>query len=77
VQADDVGATALEMAQAMTALSPASLRALKQAVARVPLGHDPALDTAFDTAFDNADFREGLAAFRERRPARFQGQTPR
>ena len=77
VQADDAGATALELAQAMAALSPASLRALKQAVAHAPLGHDAALDTAFDSAFDNADFREGLAAFRERRPARFQGQTPR
>jgi enoyl-CoA hydratase/carnithine racemase len=71
MRADDAPAAATAMAQAMAALSPASLAALKHAVARAPLGHDPVLDAAFDAAFAGADFREGLAAFRERRPPRF------
>ena len=68
---DEADTAAIAMADDMAALSPASLVALKQAVARAPLGEDPALDAAFDNAFASADFREGLAAFRERRPARF------
>lgn len=71
VTAEDALLEACTLARAMVALSPASLTALKQAIVRAPLGHDPALDAAFDAAFDGADFREGLAAFRERRPARF------
>jgi enoyl-CoA hydratase/carnithine racemase len=71
VPADDVSAAAMGLAGAMAALSPASLAALKHAVARSPLGHDPVLDAGFDAAFAGADFREGLAAFRARRPARF------
>jgi enoyl-CoA hydratase/carnithine racemase len=71
VVAQDALAEAMELASTMAALSPASLAALKHAVARVPLGHDPGLDAAFDEAFAGADFREGLAAFGERRPARF------
>lgn len=70
-RADDALATVTAMATAMAALSPASLAALKRGVARAPHGHDPALDTLFDGAFAGGDFREGLAAFRERRPARF------
>jgi enoyl-CoA hydratase/carnithine racemase len=62
---------AMDQARAIAALSPASLRALKAAVARAPLGHDPALDQAFDDAFGQQDLREGLAAFRERRTPRF------
>jgi len=68
---DDVEAEALALAQSMAALSPSSLSALKQAVARAPSGHDRALDALFDSAFGGPDFREGLDAFRARRPARF------
>ncbi|WP_353228437.1 enoyl-CoA hydratase-related protein [Novosphingobium sp.] len=71
MRADDALAAAMAQAETMAALSPASLSALKLAVAHAPLGHDPALDHAFDAAFDGADFREGLAAFRERRAGRF------
>jgi enoyl-CoA hydratase/carnithine racemase len=71
VVADDAHASALAMAEAMAALSPASLGALKRAVVAVPQGADAALDADFDSAFAGADFREGLAAFRERRPPRF------
>jgi enoyl-CoA hydratase/carnithine racemase len=69
--ADDAADQALAVAKAMAALSPSSVAALKAAVARAPLGHDPALDTLFDTSFAGGDFREGLDAFRARRPARF------
>ena len=76
VLADDALAEANVLAQAIAALCPASLTALKQAVARAPAGHDPALDSAFDQAFAGDDFREGLAAFRERRPALFADRRP-
>jgi enoyl-CoA hydratase/carnithine racemase len=67
--ADNALASARDMAGAITALSPASLTALKRGVA------DPDLDDAvFDNAFAHADFSEGLAAFRERRAARFAGR---
>ena len=68
---DDAPAAALALARTMAALSPTSLLALKRAVAGAPRGQDPALDAAFDSAFAGDDFREGLAAFRDRRPARF------
>jgi enoyl-CoA hydratase/carnithine racemase len=71
IGAKDVLGEAMDLASAMAALSPASLAALKRAVAHAPLGPDPALDAAFDDAFAGPDFREGLTAFRERRPARF------
>jgi enoyl-CoA hydratase/carnithine racemase len=71
VLAEDAMGEAMGLADAMAALSPTSLAALKHAVARAPLGHDAALDAAFDEAFAGTDFREGLVAFRERRRARF------
>jgi enoyl-CoA hydratase/carnithine racemase len=71
IVADDAAAQALAMAQAMAALSPASLRALKQAVIRAPAGDDAALDVLFDQGFAGDDFREGLDAFRARRAPRF------
>ena len=71
VPAGNAAAEAMALAQGMAALSPSSLTALKQAVARAPLGHDRALDAAFDTAFAGDDFREGIDAFRARRPAQF------
>jgi len=73
ILADDAMDHARAVAQAMAALSPSSVAALKQAVARAPLGHDPALDALFDAGFAGDDFREGIAAFRARRPAQFGG----
>ncbi len=68
IASDDAAGCATELALVMAAQSPASLVALKRGVAHAPRGHDPALDAAFDSAFAGPDFREGLAAFRERRP---------
>eukprot|EP01037_Dinobryon_pediforme_P017538 gene17538-17740_t len=74
LRVDDAAAAAHGLARTMAAQSPASLSALKRAVALAPMGHDPALDAAFDAAFAGADFREGLAAFREKRIPRFADQ---
>jgi enoyl-CoA hydratase/carnithine racemase len=71
VRSDNAAAAAHDLARTMAAQSPASLSGLKQAVAIAPLGHAAALDVAFDAAFAGTDFREGLAAFREKRAARF------
>lgn len=61
-------AVAAALAETIAARSPASLAALKRTLADPG---DPAHDAAFDSAFAGEDFREGLAAFRERRSARF------
>jgi len=71
ILADDAAGQALAVAQAIAALSPSSVAALKTAVARAPQGHDPALDALFDAGFAGGDFREGLDAFRARRAPRF------
>lgn len=65
IVAEDPLAAALEWARAAAANAPgsvASLKAMVQADYR-----DEAFDEAFDAAFAGADFREGLAAFRDKR----------
>ncbi|WP_428333452.1 enoyl-CoA hydratase/isomerase family protein [Novosphingobium sp.] len=66
IVADDASGAARAMARSMATLSPSSIAALKTAVARAPLGHDPALDDLFDNAFAGDDFGKGIAAFRAR-----------
>jgi enoyl-CoA hydratase/carnithine racemase len=63
-----------ETLSAMRALSRPALRGLKRMVEAVAAGardETPELAALFDDSFAGADFREGYAAFLEKRPPRF------
>jgi enoyl-CoA hydratase/carnithine racemase len=65
-------------ALAMAAGAPLTVAAHKraiQAALRAPADRDmPGLREAMRRCFDSADYQEGIAAFLEKRPARFQGR---
>jgi enoyl-CoA hydratase len=65
-------------ARRIAANAPLALRAAKQAVrAALAAGLDVGLETESDlqrTLYRTEDFREGIAAFRERRPAKWTGR---
>lgn len=65
-RATQAEAAALALAEAIAANARSSVAGLKRILAG-----DPASDRLFEDAFDGSDFREGLAAFRERRKPRF------
>lgn len=68
-------ARADELAATITANAPLSIRASKASI-RAVLSADPAdaahASTLGDATFESADYAEGRAAFREKRPARFR-----
>jgi enoyl-CoA hydratase len=76
--ASELKAKGLEMARVLAAKGPVAVRLAKEAVKR---GGNLDLFTAcalesdlFARAFGSADRKEGMAAFLEKRPARFSGQ---
>ena len=76
VEADRLTARADELAATIAANAPLSIRASKASI-RAVLSADPA-DAAHasglgDATFESADYAEGRAAFRKKRPARFHG----
>lgn len=73
---DAVEAAALDYASGLAERAPLSLRAAKRMIEAVMAGADgDTEETAalFEAAYRSADFREGQAAFAERRPPRFRG----
>jgi len=78
VPADELEANVFEVAHQMAANAPLSIAASKLAIEQVlrdPEDRDPeALARAAAACFDSEDYREGRAAFREKRPPRFTGR---
>jgi enoyl-CoA hydratase len=78
VENDELHNKTLELARAMAAHSPLTLRLAKaavQAAEEMPLSAGLALERElFVTAFGSDDKREGVAAFLEKRAARFTGK---
>jgi len=66
---------ALDWAQQIADLAPLTIEAHKLGLERLSdHADDPDYAAARDRAWRSADLSEGLAAFRERRPARFRGE---
>ncbi len=70
----DLAAATDEFCDRVASLSATTQRAAKHIVRRILDGavdDDPASAAEFDAAFASADFKEGVAAFHAKRPARF------
>jgi enoyl-CoA hydratase len=72
----DLSDTVVDLARTIADNAPLSVRAAKLAVAaaeRPAMADQDALDQAIAACFDSADYREGRAAFAEKRSPRFRG----
>lgn len=78
VPADELEGAVFEVAHQIAANAPLSVAASKLAIDQVLLDPDErdleALVHATNVCFDSEDYREGRAAFREKRPPQFKGR---
>jgi enoyl-CoA hydratase/carnithine racemase len=73
---EELSDTVVDLARGIADNAPLSIRAAKLAVAaaeRAESADRAALDAAIAACFDSADYREGRAAFAEKRSPRFRG----
>jgi enoyl-CoA hydratase/carnithine racemase len=73
VEPEDLEAAALDYAQKISAASQFSIRGQKQILALLRAGADDAPESRFlfGSSFEGEDFKEGFAAFMDKRPAKF------
>ncbi len=76
VRAEDLAGTVADLARTIAANAPLSVRAAKLTVAAAEAPGrvaDDAAEAAIAACFDSNDYREGRAAFQEKRPPKFLG----
>jgi enoyl-CoA hydratase/carnithine racemase len=75
---EDLNERVVDLARTMADNAPLSIRAAKLTVAAVLAGEGErdteGVEKAAEACFDSDDYREGRAAFKEKRPPRFQGR---
>ncbi|MEP0518716.1 MAG: enoyl-CoA hydratase [Hyphomicrobiales bacterium] len=73
----DLETDVLKIANTVAVMAPLTIRAAKKAIAAVLLPNDRIIDDAYaaaDACFDSNDYQEGVAAFLEKRNAKFRGR---
>jgi enoyl-CoA hydratase/carnithine racemase len=75
--AETIDAVVAELANAIAANAPLTIRATKEAVRRILVGRrlpDDSIDDLIASCYTSEDFRNAVAAFLEKRPTTFKGQ---